>query len=305
MARYAVLDIGSNSVKLYAARVVHGRVTPLADRLVVTRLAAGLDEDGDLTGAAMARTVDAVTALRREAEALGVEKVVAVGTEALRRAGNAGELLDLLRRRARLRVRVLEADQEAALAWEAARRSLPDAPNALAVFDAGGASTELVDGRDGRPVAWGSVPLGVRSLAERHRLEGRADDARLAAALATARAAVAALPRVAAGRLAGIGGTPHTLASLRRGERPADPWTLNGEELARDDVQALADRLRGLSLTERRRLPGLLPERADVALAGAVLVLALLDHAGLDAFTVSAAGLRHAVFHREFLARGR
>ncbi len=301
MGRYAVIDIGSNSVKFHAARVIHGRVTPLDDRLLVTRLGEGLAATGELDETAIGRTVAAVVEFRRRAEALGVEKVVAVGTEALRRAENADELLALVERRARLRVEILDPEREATYAYRAARAALADLPDAVTVFDCGGASTEVIVGRGERIVAWGSVPVGVRTLTDAHRLEGRVPDQRQAAAEAAVREGLAGLPRPAGEALVGIGGAPHTLVTAIRGERPEDPASLDGTVVTRDEIAALRDRLRQTSLTERRRWAGLMPERADVALAGALVVLHLMETAEQTSFVVCSAGIRHGVFRERFV----
>lgn len=304
MARYAVIDIGTNSVKLHVAREVHGRLSVLADEAVVTRLGEGLDAEGDLTGAAMARTLEAVRALAARADALGADRIAAVGTAAFRRAGNAEEFLDLLKRRAKLRVKVLTGEQEARLAALAVRRTLELPAGRVAVADIGGGSTDLVLMTGERIHRAESIPVGVRILTDAHCRQAplsEDDGEALARAIADALADV----DLRADALVLVGGTAATLAAVRLELRDFDPARVHGMALDRDEVERIYDRLAGLTLAERRAVPGLPADRADVMPAGAALALALAVAAGVDALTVCSCGLRHGVLAERFLEAGR
>ena len=299
MGRYAVIDIGTNSVKLFAGRVVHGRVTPLTDELAVTRLGQGLSLTGELAEEAMTRTARQVAAFRVRAEDLAVEKVVAVGTEALRSATNADEFLDLARRLAKLRVQVLDGQEEARLAHLAVRSSLDDLPERLIVIDAGGGSTEFVAAESGRVVSRASVPVGSRVLTDRLVRGNPPGTAALRALRDAVREAFAGL-ELPPGAVVAVGGAPTTMATVSRSLPAHEPAAVHGSRLSREEIGRLAARFAALTLAARRRLPGLMPARADVALAGAVILEEALIRCGADELTVCARGLRHGVFHDRF-----
>lgn len=302
MSRYAVLDIGTNSVKLHVAREVHGRLSVLADEAVVTRLGEGMDAEGDLTDQAMERTLEAVQALAARADSLGAHKTVAVGTAAFRRAGNAEEFLDLIKRRAKLRVRVLSGEEEARLSALAVRRTLELPAGRVAVADIGGGSTELVILDGERMVSAESLPVGVRTLTDAHaRRAPLSEDDSDALGEAIAEALEGSAP--VAGALVLVGGTASTLAAIRLKMRAFDPKRVHGMTLDRDAVDAVYEDLAAMTLAERRDVPGLPVDRADVMPAGAALALSLLMATGAAELTVCSCGLRHGVLADAFLDR--
>jgi exopolyphosphatase/guanosine-5'-triphosphate,3'-diphosphate pyrophosphatase len=299
MGRYAVIDIGTNSVKLFAGRLIHGSVTPLTDELAVTRLGAGLSLTGELSEEAMTRTARQVAAYRERAEGLAAEKVVAVGTEALRRAVNADEFLELTLRLAKLRVQVLDGEEEARLSHLAVQRSLDDLPDHLVVVDPGGGSTEFVAAARGRVLARASVPVGSRVLTDRLVRGNPPGTPALNALRAEVRGAFAGL-ELPPGAVIAVGGAPTTMATVSLGLPAHETAAVHGRRLRREEIGRLAARFAALTLVARRRLPGLMPERADVALAGAVILEEALLRCGAEELTVCARGLRHGVFHDRF-----
>jgi exopolyphosphatase/guanosine-5'-triphosphate,3'-diphosphate pyrophosphatase len=301
VGRYAVLDIGSNSLKLYAGRVVYGRVTDLDDRSVVNRLAEGMAATGEISEEAADRTIAAIKALVAHAEGLGVEKVVAVGTQALRQADNAREIATLIRNRCRIGLKVLSGKEEARLAYVAAAASLPLGDGPVTVFDAGGASTEVVVAEGGGVSEALSLAVGARVLTDRHCLSDPITDDQYAALAADVTAAVARAP-AGRGELVGIGSTAVSLATVHYGVADGRTERVHGRTLGREVVETAVARLREMTLAEKRRIPGLNPARADVMLAGAVIVASLMERLGVDGMTVCNRGLRHGVFHDRFCA---
>ncbi|HPF35996.1 MAG TPA: hypothetical protein P5571_09565 [Candidatus Krumholzibacteria bacterium] len=300
MARYAVIDIGTNSVKLHVAREVHGHLSVLADEAVVTRLGEDMDAEGDLNEAAMDRTLEAVRALAARADALGANKTVAVGTAAFRRARNADEFREMIKRRTKLTVKVLSGEEEARLAALAVRRTLELPAGKVAVADIGGGSTDVTLMTGGRVHLAESLPVGVRTLTDAHARQAplSEDDGE---DMARAIRDVLGDVDLTAGTLVLTGGTASTLAAIRLGLKAFDPARVHGLRLDRQDVARVYDRLAGMTLPERRAVPGLPADRADVMPAGAALALALCTAAGVDALTVCSCGLRHGVLADRFL----
>ena len=301
MGRYAVIDIGTNSTKMFVGRIVHGRLSRLEDRLEITRLGEGLAATGELQDSAIDRTVDAVESMVRQADSLGVDKVVAVGTEALRRASNSDEFADLLKKRCKLRVKIIDADREAGYAVEAVRSALEIPAGKTAVFDVGGGSTEIIYLRDGKIERVESLPIGSRLLADEFRLDRRVDPETAEAMEQRIRSAIGPF-RGHADRLIGLGGTYSTLGAMDLGQADFDPEQVNGRRLARHDVEFLSRRVAGLTMGARCRLPGLLPERADVMPAGAAIALELMVSHEAYETTICSRGLRHGLFMKSFVS---
>jgi exopolyphosphatase / guanosine-5'-triphosphate,3'-diphosphate pyrophosphatase len=301
-ASHAVIDVGSNSVKLaIGERGPDGAWKVVVDRAEVTRLGQGLGAHGVLGSEPMRRTADAVAGMVTEARRRGVDGITAVGTAALRIAGNRADFLALVRRRSHVDVEVIPAREEARLAYLAACTVLGGARGPVVIFDTGGGSSQFTAGREDRVLEQFSVDVGAARFTERFGL----DAAVPAATVAAARGAIAAeLERVA--RLprpdvvVGIGGANTNLAAVKHGLVAYDPAVVHGTVLDRAEIDRQIELYRGCDAAARREIAGLQPARAEVILAGACVVRTVLDLLGRDELRVSDRGLRHGVLAEHF-----
>jgi exopolyphosphatase/guanosine-5'-triphosphate,3'-diphosphate pyrophosphatase len=291
------LDVGSNSVKLLVGRVgVDGRVEVAVERVVVTRLSEGVDHAGTLSSEAVVRTLAVLETYAGLCRAQGLtlpDDVAGIGTAVLRDARDR-EAFCAQARALGFEVEVIDGDTEAALVRLAALRELPGTPDDAVVIDIGGGSSELAwDG--GRE----STELGVVRLTERHVHQEPAGAHALEVLRGAARERLAriALPRAEV--LIGSSATCACVAQLHQGLGRADA-TLHGHEVPAPWLSDLADRLSGLDLEARRALPGMDVSRADVLLAGVVVLEQAALALGADRLRVNERGTRYGVFHRAF-----
>ncbi|HTO06180.1 MAG TPA: Ppx/GppA family phosphatase [Myxococcota bacterium] len=295
--RIGVFDLGSNTI-LLLVMAADGSV--IRDQARITRLGQGVFERGELAPDAIARTRAAVSEFAALARTDGVERLVAVGTEALRRARGGSQFLgELVRDGLVDAARVLTGDEEAELTVEATRRSVE---GALAVIDVGGGSTEVAwREAAGAPIRGVSLPLGSVRLTEAHLPRHPIPAADLAALRdhvlvasdPLARALPGGLPANAA--IVAVAGTATTLAALEQRLEPYDPARVEGFAFERARLVQWIERLAHLGVPERRRLPGLEPGRADVIVAGLVCLEVALLRLRATRFTVSERGVRHGV----------
>ena len=274
----AVLDIGTNSVKLLVATVHGGRVRTRHFARVTTRLGAGLDGSGRISGAAAAQTARVVKSLAAEARRHGAARVLAVGTYALRTARNGARVAREIERATGLEVRVLSGREEARLAFLSARSHLARPRSVTFMVDIGGGSAQFVAARGTTILAARSLPLGALRLSERHLLHDPihpAEYARMKREIDRALVRVMGrfsdlAPRAA---FVAVGGSATTaLAMTRRGSaRGQRDGTMRLSELRRIERECLAR-----TVAERRLLPGLPPDRADIIPAGIAVVLACM-----------------------------
>jgi exopolyphosphatase / guanosine-5'-triphosphate,3'-diphosphate pyrophosphatase len=299
-SRIGVFDLGSNTILLL---VMGADGTVIRDQARITRLGQGVFDRGELAPDAVERTRAAIIDFARLARADGVEALVAVGTEALRRARGGGQFLaELVRDGLVDAARLLSGDEEAELTVEATRLSVGRDRAALAVIDVGGGSTEVA-WRDSAsaPIRGVSLPLGSVRLTEAHLPRHPIPSADLAALrdrvlIATeplARALPHGLPPDAA--VVAVAGTATTLAAMELELAVYDPARVEGFVMERPRVVAWIERLADLGVPERRRLPGLEPGRADVIVAGLVCLELALLRLRAGRFTVSERGVRHGV----------
>jgi exopolyphosphatase/guanosine-5'-triphosphate,3'-diphosphate pyrophosphatase len=301
----AVIDVGSNTVLL----LVLGRGGEvLCDSSRVTRLGEGVFRTGRLDPKAVLRTRAAIEEFAEQARRLGASPIVAVGTEALRRAADASDFTHDLRRRGVVDdLRLLSGEEEARLSIEACRREPGQSSAGLVVVDVGGGSTEVAwTDRSGR-VRGVSLPLGSVRLTEAHVSSNPIPTAVLDALRRAARAETAPLAGEPdlhpADRVVAVAGTATTLAALARAHERYDDKRIEGTALSREDLAGWIARLAALDVPARRELPGMEPGRADVIVAGLVALEAVLARVGAPRFTVSGRGVRHGVAFR-LLDRG-
>jgi exopolyphosphatase/guanosine-5'-triphosphate,3'-diphosphate pyrophosphatase len=301
----AAIDIGTNTtLLLIVAAGPDGRLDVLAERAEITRLGRGIGGDGRLGAAGIARTLEALRGYGELARGHGA-RVVAVGTEALRRAPNAADFLGPAREALGTDIEVIDGGREAALTFRAVIASFPElGRGGLTVVDIGGGSTEIVVAADAHVAFKVSLPLGSVRLTERFI---RADPAAAAEVDAVTGAIDEELGAVAfptgAAPLVGVAGTVTSLAAMAQALTSYDPARVHGYRLSRADLGRQIDRLRGARQPERERIPGLDPRRADVILAGALILERVARAAGVAEVRVSDRGIRWGLVY-EMLEAG-
>ncbi len=291
--RTAVVDIGSNTTRLYIADVEDGQITQELERhSKVTRLGAGVDKDGRLSDEAMQRVYDTLDGYKQLIDEHGVERAVAVLTSATRDAANGAEFAATVRDRYELEPHVLKGEEEARLSFLGAT-SDRDASSATPtlVIDIGGGSTELIIGRGREAEFFVSTQAGVVRQTERHVHSDPPTPDELAAVARDAHAIIeAAVPherRRAVQHAIAVAGTATSLAAIAQDLDPYDPTKVHGYVLERDERDTLRDRLAAMTLEERRQVKGLDPARAPTIVAGVVILTEVMNLFGLDRVEVS------------------
>jgi len=297
--KLAAIDIGTNTTLMLVAAADRDRVEVLAERAEITRLGRGIGGDGRLGREGIERTLAVLTEYAQLARQHGA-RIAAIGTEGLRCAPNAAEFLDPAAAILGVPVAVIDGDREALLSWRAAASAFPDAAaGTMAVIDIGGGSTEVIVAH-ARELKWHrSLPLGSVRLTERHVRHDPASDGEVAAIFAEAEAALAVVPWPPRATLIGIAGTVTTLCAMAQNLPSYDATRVHGHRLVATAIEAQATRLRRSTQAERERMAGLDPRRADVILAGACLLLAIMRRAGAGELLVSDRGIRWGLLHEQ------
>jgi exopolyphosphatase/guanosine-5'-triphosphate,3'-diphosphate pyrophosphatase len=258
--RVAAVDLGTNTTRLLVADVVDGRVEEIHRESRITRLGEGVDARGRLLPVPIARVRNVLADYRRTLEALGAERTLAVATSAVRDADNGEAFLGEVEWSYGFATQLLSGDEEA----ELTRRGVGPARGTL-VLDIGGGSTELI--LDDFHV---SLPMGSVRFTERYGEN----------VPQLTREATALLPDLSPERAVGVAGTVTQLAAFETED-------VNGYVLSRARAREQLQRLASMSVDERRALPRMEPDRAPVIVAGAAILVAVLDAYELDAIEVS------------------
>ncbi len=270
--KYAVIDVGSNSVRLML--VANGKV--LYKRLKTTRLGEGLASSSRLKAQAIERTANAVYAFCQTAKDEQAEKTYAFATAAVRTAENGGEFIKRVKALCGLEVEVVSGEKEAELGILGALGNGDGA-----VIDMGGASCELVVKTDGKLVYKKSVNIGVVRLKD----ECGTDKIKLEKAATRAANEYGVIPKVKA--VHAIGGTATTLGALVLGLTNYDGERVTGTEITTEKLQKTADKLLEMPIEEIALLPCMPAGRADVIGGGAFALATIMQKLGIEKMIVS------------------
>jgi exopolyphosphatase / guanosine-5'-triphosphate,3'-diphosphate pyrophosphatase len=302
MSRYAAIDIGTNSVLLLVAeKDAVGRWQAVEERAEITRLGKGVDQSRRLSAEAMELTLEVLTRFATEARALGAAAIAVSATSAARDASNGPEFLAAVKTRAGLTVEILPGDEEARLSFASAHADF-GGDGSLVVIDIGGGSTEFIFGDASGAISFRkSFDVGSVRLTERFVTSDPPAAAEVSAIEALVTETFAGLPPPPARfRFVGVAGTVTTLCAVARRIEPYDPALVHGAELTFAEIDSTTQRLAHLPVALRRTLPGLQPKRADVIVAGGLILRAACMRLGTKSVVVSDRGLRWGLLADRF-----
>lgn len=308
--RRAVIDVGTNSVKLLVADVAGMSVRPVLESGNQTRLGQGFYEARRLQPAAIQRTAAAVAAFAATAREHGAARVRVFATSAARDAANSPDLIAAVETACGLPLEIISGEQEAEWAFHGVCTNPQLAREPLLLMEVGGGSTQFILGQKGEIHLRASFALGAVRLLEilphgEPPTAAELEDCRawighflhefvrpkLEPALGNE---VALHARHHAVRLVGVGGTATVLARMQQEMDDYDRERIEAARLSRAQLRRWVERLWSLPLAERKRITGLPPERADVILTGAATYAAAMEMFGFDTLRVSTRGLRFA-----------
>jgi len=294
--RLGAIDIGTNSIRLIVAEVQpDGTYRVLDEEREMTRLGAGLARTGRLSEVAVAASLGAIGTMKAIADGFGVTELRAAATSAVREAENGAAFRREAWKRHRVRVEVISPEEEARLAFASAIRRFNLEGRAVAVADIGGGSLEVVLSAGSVVDQVHSLPLGAVRLTERY---VRSDPLRpkhwkaLRRAIDQALAAEIGRPPFTVEVMVGSGGTFSALGAMMRYEHEGREGNPHGYTITRAEATRLLAWLLELPEPQRRQIPGMPPQRADIVVAGAAVVARLAKYLDCRPILVNEGGVR-------------
>ena len=283
----AAIDQGTNSTRL--AVVARDRLVDveLGRDMIITRLGRGVDASGRIDPETLDRTAEVLARFTRRARALGAGTIVVGATSAVRDARDRKGFTAAVRAATGVEAEVIEGAREAVLSFRGATHGLAASDGPFLVVDIGGGSTEIVLGREPDTAPDRAISLQLGSVRLRERLGPDADLAGLDPAIADVLEEAAPVLEAGAHTLIAVGGTPTTLQAWSLGLDRDDPDRIHRSELARSSVARAREALAAMSVAEREALPFMPRGRGDVIVAGASILLAVMDRGGFDRVLVS------------------
>lgn len=298
--RSAIIDLGSNSARVVVMNHRPGFSYHLEDEIrEIVRLREGMTTSG-LSEDAMRRGLQTLRLFKRFCDSAGVDSIIATATSAVREAANGAAFLERVSQELGLELRLLSGEEEAFYGVLGALNAVP-LENGV-IVDIGGGSAQVSQVRKRRFKQGQALTLGALALTERFvhsdpikKSELKAVRLEIERQLDT----VSWLKR-AKGPLAGLGGTIRTLAKIEAARQKFSLQSINGFALTRAALDDIILKLCELPLSQRRRIPGLVRDRADIILPGALVIRAIVERLGVDELTISEFGLREGLFFEQF-----
>ena len=299
--RLACIGIGSNAIRMLSAEWDGAALTDTLRLRHGTRLFAGL-VNGALTEESIRSSAEAVRILSEEANRSGARETFLFATSAVRDASNGEKFLEACREAAGRMPEVLTGEQEAVYSYLGACRG-----TRAAVTDIGGGSTELTLGEGRVPFAAVSLQLGAVRLSRELRIESAAEyEAAAERALSVLDGAARAFGAEAEGRVwTGVGGTMTTLGAMIRETELFEEGGCEGMTVTPEEVRGWGRRLSAMPMEARRRVPGLMPRRADIMPAGLAILDAVMRRFGCREMHLSNRGNMDGYLKERFRERAR
>jgi exopolyphosphatase/guanosine-5'-triphosphate,3'-diphosphate pyrophosphatase len=297
--RVAAIDIGSNSIRQIVADVSpEGAIQVVDEMKAAPRLATGLADTGELAETSMHAALGALDRMATLAKQLGASRIDAVATSAVREATNASAFLAEISRATGLKVRVLDGDEEARLSFRSAVAHFDLGVGRTVVIDIGGGSLEIALSAEGVIERLGSLPFGAIRMTEAYFANGITPKRVTKLREEVVDGIRGHLPRRdwRGSQLIGSGGTFTNLAGIYLAlQGILTARSVHAAHIPRADLEHILDTLSEMSPDERRNVPGLNPERADIIVAGIAVAAEVLRRLESREIVVSRYGIREGL----------
>ena len=302
MNKFAILDIGTNSIKFFLFAIENMKVTTILDTSNIARLGEGVSKTGLISKEAMQRNIEVLAEFMKMAEDENVNEIIALGTMCLRVAQNSELFLKKVKAKLGLDIQIISGSEEARLSYLSVLSFMKQTSGKVVVFDTGGGSTEFIFGNGVSYENRISVNLGAVYPTEEFLLSDPVTDSELQKMQDHLKRIF--LDRISgqkADYLIGIGGTVTTMGAVMHKMIKYDPKIIHGSEMNLGEVNKQMNLYRNKTIEERKQIMGLHPKRADVILAGAGIIKMIMEIFEADSLIISDRGLRHGLMYDRYL----
>ncbi len=316
MAPHAVIDVGTNTVILLIASQSKKDLKILHDEAIITRLGQAVSEKHFFLPEAMKRTLTALQSFKETCKKHKVDKISVIGTAAFRAAANAEVFRTMVKKECGFKIDIITGDQEAQYTFEAATADFGKKHNKLMVIDIGGGSTEIIMGETNAPKGKKkngpqsviSLVLGSVVMTEQYVTNDPIPDEDLTRLVLAIRNMLRDnledfYPEnfnAEEYTMVATAGTATTLAAIDQKMAIYNPQKIHGSLLSKKGLEALIETLASMTVKQRQTLPGCEPLRADVILAGAIILNELMKFFKKSETLISDRGLRYGVWQNRF-----
>ena len=300
MERVASIDIGTNTILLLIAKVEGGKIHPLFEIETIARLGEGVQRNGILLKEAMDRGFQTLAQYLKWCQEMGVEKIFAVGTSALRETKNSEIFLKMSKEKLDLDIKIISGEEEAQLSFLAVTKDLQGVEESILVVDVGGGSTEFILGRNNQIIQWVSLPLGSVRFTEQFLFSDPVQEEEWKKMEDEIHQMLLKIPHAPRPiTMVAVGGTATTLASVEQGLEEFIPEKIHHFLLKKEALEKQVLLYRSKTIAGRKKIPGLSPARAEVILAGAAILYMAMIKIECPSVMISCHGVRYGVLYKK------
>ena len=303
MEKIGIIDLGSNTARLVIVDMFTDGHFMVVDELKESvRLGQDMERDGFLKPQRIAETIKTLKMFKRLCDASGVDRIIAVGTAAVRRAKNQRSFLDEIQVSCNITIRVLSEEEEALLVYRGVINSM-DIPKGL-ILEIGGGSAKIIYYNRRNVLGYANLPFGAVTLTDLF----ATDESPEVAAKHVEEFFTEQLKGIEwlkdidpETQMIGVGGSFRNLFKISRLVRKYPMETAHNYKLAVEDFTSIYDMLKALDVDKRKKIKGLSPARADIMPAAMAIVKSFVDYMNIESFTIGACGLREVLMINQAL----
>ncbi len=287
MQRYAGIDIGTNSMRLLLAELKDGKFLSRTKETITSRIGEAVDRKGIITPGGMERSIESFEALAHKAKEFRAIKTFAIATSALRDAENREEFIQGVFERTGVKIQVIDGKREAGLGYRGVLLGLESPKKAqlkTLLVDVGGGSTEFILGLGEKLDRLTSMDIGAVRMTDRL---GENDRELYYTVEKSFKNILSDLKNKEIDQLIGIGGSITSLAAIHQKLQVYDMEKVHNYILSLEQIHKIKQNLLGMTLEERKQVRGLNPNRADIIIAGIIILLVIMEGLAIDKITVS------------------
>ena len=303
MEKIGIIDLGSNTARLLIVDMFTDGHFMVVDELKESvRLGQDMDRDGFLKPQRIAETIKTLKMFKKLCDAQSVDRIIAVGTAAVRRAKNQRSFLDEIQVSCNISIRVLSEEEEALLVYRGVINSM-DIPKGL-ILEIGGGSTKIIYYNRRNVLNYASLPFGAVTMTDLF----AGDETPEKSAQHVEEFFTEELKKLPwlqeidpETQMIGVGGSFRNLFKISKLVRKYPMNTAHNYKMATEDFTGIYDMLKVLDVDKRKKIKGLTPSRADIMPAAMAIVKAFVNYMNVDTFTIGGCGLREGLMFNQAL----
>lgn len=295
--RIAVIDLGSNSIILCIAEKTDGHIKALYEESNITRIGKNIESTRRLHPASIEKSLAVLKKYREICNRYNVTRIQCFATDAIREAKGAEEFIQKVKELTGIEVKVLTGEEEAKLTFKAVLHEFKNYRGNLLTIDIGGGSVEIIKGNQDLIEISRSLKIGAVRIKEKFNIKDRISNPDIEKITEHIHGQLPPFRIESDTTTVSTGGTITSLQAINLRLKKFEHEKVHKTTLNYQEISSLFEYLNKIPLEERRKIPSLKPERADIIHIGALILKSIADFYRIDSLYVSNRGVRWGLIY--------